>query len=88
MKRPHDAGRSTPDSQGHPPRPDASSLQDVWSGWTDETIPALFTHLYLFRLAAHMVLPPAELRAIANKVGQLTRDLKNMNDPDDEGTPP
>ena len=64
-KRPHPA-RTVPAS-GDPTEDDR--LQDVWPGWTDETIPALFAHLYLFRLAAHMVLSPAELRAIADKVG-------------------
>lgn len=83
-KRPHPA-RTVPAS-GDPTEDDR--LQDVWPGWTDETIPALFAHLYLFRLAAHMILSPAELRAIADKVGQLARDLRTMNDHDDEEPAP
>ena len=87
MRRPPGADRTTPESGDTPPWRD-DPLQDVWSGWTDETIPTLFAHLYLFRLAAHMVLSPAQLRAIADRMGQLTCDLRAMNDQDDEEPSP
>lgn len=86
MRRPPGADRIAPGSGDSQSRRD-DPLQDVWSGWTDETMPALFAHLYLFRLAAHMVLSPAQLRAIADRMGQLARDLRTMDEDGEESSP-
>lgn len=86
MRRPPGADRIASGPGDSPSRRDAP-LQDVWSGWTDETMPALFAHLYLFRLAAHMVLSPAQLRAIADRMGQLACDLRAMDEDDEESSP-
>ncbi|AZG09590.1 hypothetical protein EGT29_17970 [Pigmentiphaga sp. H8] len=87
MKPPPDMDRVAPGSDAPPSQRDGP-LHDVWPGWTDETIPTLFAHLYLFRLAAHMVLPPAQLRAIADRMEHLTRDLRTMHDQNDEEPSP
>lgn len=70
-------GTDLPPGNG-PPR--TGGKQDLWPNWTGESIPALFTHLYLFRLAAHLTLSPAELRSIADRVEQLAAGLQRVDD--------
>jgi len=82
MTQPPGADPSTPAAGDDPHRTDGA--RDLWPGWTGEAIPALFTHLYLFRLAAHMILSPAELRSIADKVEQLTAGLQRVSEGNDD----